>query len=175
MTAPPHGISARCEIIDVHDGDTLTARVTYDVRVRLLDCWAPEVRGVEKEAGLRSRGVLAAMALGKKGTLFVPTQEAQRPDDVFSFGRVLGSVWIDGEDADVSSQMVDSGFATKTKTPRESLATSDSVTVNEERPLRVVLDADAFARLNCGETVKIDGIELAMEDAGSRAVVIIDP
>ena len=44
MNQPPLGLTAQCKVLDVYDGDTVTVEVRTIARVRLLDCWAPEVR-----------------------------------------------------------------------------------------------------------------------------------
>lgn len=135
--APKPAITVPCEVIEWHDGDTGTVRITLDVRVRLLDCWAPEVIArklteaekklpkpqqqaiakaiqSEKQRGLDSTASLNAIApVGAKGMLEVPLDGAERVDDVFTFGRLLGRVWFDGKN--VSALQVQSGHATATK------------------------------------------------------------
>lgn len=97
-----------CRVVSVHDGDTLTAEVTLRMNVRLLDCWAPELR---EPGGKESRDKLVEIAGGKSGLLTVPLGDDL--GDSLTFGRVLGRLEIDGHD--VSEQMVESGRATKTK------------------------------------------------------------
>ena len=95
----------------VHDGDTVTAEVTVRLNVRLLDCWAPEVTGREKAEGLKSKARLTELVDGKQGVLTIPF--GNDLGDSFTFGRVLGRLWIDGKD--VSETMVAEKFATKEK------------------------------------------------------------
>ena len=38
------GLVLPCKVIDVHDGDTLTIEVTLTASVRLLECWAEELK-----------------------------------------------------------------------------------------------------------------------------------
>jgi micrococcal nuclease len=51
----------RCRVLDIYDGDTFTLLVdlgfktTHKVRIRLLDIDTPEVRGEEREWGLRAK------------------------------------------------------------------------------------------------------------------------
>jgi endonuclease YncB( thermonuclease family) len=117
--APKAAITLPCEVIEWHDGDTGTVRVTLDVRVRLLDCWAPEIRGknvtaVEKAKGQESlKSVLNLAPVGSKGMLEIPLDGYDRTDDAFTMGRVLGRVWINGKN--ISASQVDSGHATAVK------------------------------------------------------------
>ncbi|MEM8864066.1 MAG: hypothetical protein AAGF31_00805 [Planctomycetota bacterium] len=115
---PSPGITARCKVIEVYDGDTLTVEITQRVRVRLLDCWAPEVRtkdDAEKALGLLSKENLATLAEGKAGVIHVPTGHADRADDVLTFGRALGWVWIDEHAVSLSRQQVAAGMASTVK------------------------------------------------------------
>ncbi|MEM8865627.1 MAG: hypothetical protein AAGF31_08815 [Planctomycetota bacterium] len=115
---PLPGITARCKVIEVYDGDTLTVEITQRVRVRLLDCWAPEVRTTddsEKKLGLLSKNNLASLAEGKSGVIHVPTGHADRADDVLTFGRALGWIWVDGFSASLSRQQVKAGMASTVK------------------------------------------------------------
>lgn len=118
MTPPPLGISARCFCTNVIDGDTLDIELRIPLRIRLLDCWAPESRTKnldEKKDGIASKESLRRLAQGKHGHVFVPTMNALSVGDVLTLGRVLGRVWIDGRDKDVSQQQVESGHAASAK------------------------------------------------------------
>lgn len=105
---PQPQIVLPCEIVSVHDGDTLTATVTLKMNVRLLDCWAPELR---ESRGPAAKAKLVELASGKTGVLTIPL--GHDIGSSFTFGRVLGRLSIDGRD--VSDQMVASGLATKKK------------------------------------------------------------
>lgn len=117
--APRVGFAIPCEVVEWHDGDTCTVRVTVDVRVRLIGCWAPEVRGHNVTADEKARGqeslksALKFAPVGSKGVLEVPLVGYDRTDDAFTMGRLLGRVWIDGKD--VSALQVSSGHATAVK------------------------------------------------------------
>jgi len=114
-------------VVDVHDGDTVTVRVTTDLRVRLLDAWAPEIKAdnrlpaskqaAEKTAGIKSRDALKELALNKPVILQVPTSEDLLKST--TMGRVLGRVWLEGDDESLSEKQVKSGNATREK--REEL------------------------------------------------------
>ena len=85
----------RAEIVEVYDGDTVTARVDLGfrvsvmVRVRLSRINAPEVRGAERERGLRSRDWLRERLIGEKVILRTEKDKQEK------FGRWLGEIWDD--------------------------------------------------------------------------------
>lgn len=113
---PESGWTATGQITSVHDGDTVTVAVKRTYRVRLLDCWAPEITGPQKPEGLKSLQELQNVALGRKCTLFVP----ENADDIgksTSMGRYLGRVWVNGRD--ISELQVERGRACKTKDESE--------------------------------------------------------
>lgn len=93
-----------CKVVSVHDGDTLTAEITLKVNVRLVDCWAPELRD---KNGLESKAKLEELTLGKEGVLHVPLDDNLSKS--FSFGRILGKLYI--KDLDINEEMVRSGHA----------------------------------------------------------------
>jgi len=124
-TTPPIGWTTPARVVDVYDGDTIEVDIVRRVRVRLLDCWAPEVRTKnthEKQAGIRARDHLRAiLPVGSEIVLHIPTQAGDAPaastvdvQDVFTFGRVLGRVF-DKNGQDVSAAMVAAGHATAAK------------------------------------------------------------
>ena len=126
MKEPPKGITTDVKVVRVVDGDTVDVSITRTVRVRLLDCWAPETRTKdpeEKVKGYESKKYLnnllkqvfyndIAARKRKKITLFIPADEQGELKENFSFSRVLGRLFVDGED--VSERMVEAGKALKT-------------------------------------------------------------
>lgn len=68
----------------------------------------PAPRGLDS---LRSVSQIAP--IGSRGQLEVPFAGAERSDDLFTMGRVLGHVWLGGKD--VSALQVSSGHATAAK------------------------------------------------------------
>lgn len=123
--APPIGWTTPARVVDVYDGDTIKVHVVRELTVRLLDCWAPEIRTKnekEKQAGLESRLHLRELLpVGSGIVLHIPTQAGDAPaastvgvQDVFTFGRILGRVF-DENGKDVSAAMVAAGHATLTK------------------------------------------------------------
>ncbi len=81
-------------VIDVYDGDTITAQVDlgFNVRLtekfRLLDINTPEVRGAEREEGLRSRDAVRRKILDKE--VFIETKK----DKKGKYGRYLATVHL---------------------------------------------------------------------------------
>jgi endonuclease YncB( thermonuclease family) len=119
MTQPPLGLTARAIVRRVVDGDTVDVALTIPVRVRLLDCWAPEITGSEKLAGEASRQLLEKMApMGSVVRVHVPTGDVDALGGVLTFGRVLGQVYREGDDESLSELMVAAGMATESKGDR---------------------------------------------------------
>ena len=107
-----------CEVVEVYDGDTVTVRLTLDVRVRLLDCWTPEVRtrdATEKQYGLHSKETLQELVSDERCLLVVPLSEMDRLDDLFTFGRLLARLKLVDSGLDASDEMVRMGAATEAK------------------------------------------------------------
>jgi len=119
MPQPPLGLTARATVERVLDGDTLDVVLQLPVRIRLLDCWAPEIHGAEKPQGIASKEQLERMApVGSHVRVQVPTGKADALGDVLTLGRVLGHVWRDGDDESLSELMVAAGLATTEKVRR---------------------------------------------------------
>lgn len=110
---PPLGLTLPCTVLKAHDGDSITVEVRVVANVRLTKCWAPEL---SQPGGIESRDNLARAVLGMKGRLLVPMD-----DDVgnlaamFTFGRVLGDVWVDGDSESVAAMQVRTGHASTRK------------------------------------------------------------
>jgi endonuclease YncB( thermonuclease family) len=102
------GLTLPGNVLDVHDGDTVTVEVRRTLRIRLLDCWAPELRDA---GGLEAKRYLETLIEGKDVTLQIDLEADGRFGDKMSFGRVLGRILVDGKD--VSELMIEAGFATK--------------------------------------------------------------
>lgn len=128
-TVPPAGWTTPARVVEVHDGDTVTVEVVTRMRVRLIDCWAPEVvkdrrvpaaeQAAAKAAGDASRQYLQQMVSRSpdRCVLFVP-RAGDDIGDSTSLGRVLGHLWLaDDPDHSVSERMVAAGHATKVKEP----------------------------------------------------------
>jgi endonuclease YncB( thermonuclease family) len=116
MPAPSLGLTARAVVDRVIDGDTLDVLITVPVRIRMLDCWAPEITGGEKADGQVSKALLEQMApKGSQVHVNIPTTHVDALAGVFTFGRVLGEVWRVGDDESLSALMVAAGAATREK------------------------------------------------------------
>lgn len=113
---PPTGWATDATITNLVDGDTVDVEIRRTVRVRLLECWAPESRtrdAAEKEKGLASKAHLQEIApVGTPVRLWVPTSGEGDIAKVFTMGRALGHVWpLDGDGRSLSQQQVESGHA----------------------------------------------------------------
>ena len=129
QTEPQPGWTTVGEVVAVPDGDTVRIRLTREIDVRLLGCWAAESRRdprikshIDQDAaklrGIAAKEHLTRIALGKRCVLMIPTQtdgDETTSDigDVFSLSRALGRVWVDGKD--LSELQVERGYATATK------------------------------------------------------------
>ncbi|MCC7419814.1 MAG: hypothetical protein IT428_06015 [Planctomycetaceae bacterium] len=99
-------------INEVHDGDTLSVSFEFSARVRLIDCWAPELKS--GEPGTKSKANLIKLTSKHQRCMI----EIPIHDDIgksTSLGRVLGRVTVEGQDKDLSTQQGEGGFATKSK------------------------------------------------------------
>jgi endonuclease YncB( thermonuclease family) len=114
LTAPLPGYATPAKVLRVIDGDTIEVEITKRVVVRMLDCWAPEMKGLGKAAGQAAKDHLRAIVDGREITLEVPTEANGELAGLFTFGRVLGRIWLSGQN--VSGMMVAAGKALKTKT-----------------------------------------------------------
>lgn len=118
---PPKGISTTGRVVNVVDGDTLDVVIDAPrVRIRLLDCWAPESRTrdlEEKARGLAAKVRLQELIGDQSVVIFIPTADTLAKS--LTLGRVLGRVWLDidgdGKLDDVSAVMVAEGHATADK------------------------------------------------------------
>ncbi len=116
---PEAGWTTPAEITRVIDGDTVEVAVTRRIRVRLLDCWAPELRRgdpLQRAAGEAAKRALQSLLGADSGRVLlqIPSGEGQQLSEVFSFGRVLGRLFL-GDGREVSQLLVDRGFARREK------------------------------------------------------------
>jgi len=111
-----HGIKARARMNRVIDGDTVEVIVQYPVKIRLRNCWAPELHGDDKIAGQRAKEAVEMMApSGTLLTVWIPTDEASSVGGVMTFDRVLGDVWIGEDEESLNEHLVAMGHATREK------------------------------------------------------------
>lgn len=97
-------------ITKVYDGDTITATISLgfgvelkNQKIRLFGINAPELRGSERDAGLKSKDWLLDKLLDK--TVVIETIK----DKKGKYGRWLGIVWL--EDTNINKQIILEGFA----------------------------------------------------------------
>lgn len=109
---PQPAIVLPCEVLSIHDGDTLKVECRFVMDIRLLDCWSPEITGDEKPLGLKAKANLQRLAEGKEGVVTIPLT-SDNIGKATTLGRILGRVSIDGKD--LSEQQVKAKFATKEK------------------------------------------------------------
>lgn len=109
------GFILPAKVVGVIDGDTIEVEVRRRLRVRLLDCWAPETHTTdseEKERGFAAKEFLHNLINGKDVSVEIELEPDGKFGDQMTFNRILGRVYLEGE-IDVSQIMVESGHATK--------------------------------------------------------------
>jgi endonuclease YncB( thermonuclease family) len=125
--APPvPGWTTQARCIRVIDGDTIEVEVRRVIRVRMLDCWAPESRldarlphaaqTAERAAGIASRENLLRLCEGRDVVVQIPAGEDVAK--AITMGRWLGKVWVDGDGESLAEKQVKGGFAETTKPER---------------------------------------------------------
>jgi micrococcal nuclease len=102
-------------VTDVYDGDTCTVDIDLGLstwvrgeKLRLYRINAPEVRGVERPAGLLSRDFLREQIDGKN--IIIQTIKDRKG----KFGRYLAEIWLSdetGEMINVNDLLVENNFA----------------------------------------------------------------
>ena len=106
--APAPAVTVQGKVISVYDGDTLTVEVTRRMRVRLLGVSAPEIRttdAAEKKLGLEFKELAKRLADGKGCTVQIPLHTDI--GDSTTLSRVLGTVWIEGDNESLNKRMDD--------------------------------------------------------------------
>lgn len=106
------GFALPARVVEVTDGDTLTVEfVPQTARIRLIDCWAPELRSenaAERRKAQAAKEHLERLAKGKECTVIVPWR--RDVGQMTTLGRVLGRVVLD-DGTDLSRAQVEGGFA----------------------------------------------------------------
>lgn len=106
------GLSVHAEVVDVHDGDTVTVELKFRVPVRIRDLWAPELK---EPGGLQSRDALKMwLPVGSKCVVFVPSKNPLLLMDCVSLGRMVGDVYT-ADGVKVSDLMIGAGLGTPKK------------------------------------------------------------
>lgn len=103
-------------LIDVVDGDTIDVQidlgfdVSFSSRVRLNGIDTPESRTLdlrEKKMGLAAKEWLKHRLESAKKIVI----KTEKPDSSEKYGRILGTVFIDGEPLSLNDQLVKGGYA----------------------------------------------------------------
>lgn len=104
------------KLLDVIDGDTIDVQidlgfdVSFTSRVRLNGIDTPESRTTdlnEKKYGLEAKEWLKhRLAVAK--TIVIRTE---KPDSSEKYGRILGTLFIDGEATSINDQLIKGGYA----------------------------------------------------------------
>jgi endonuclease YncB( thermonuclease family) len=116
MPAPPLGITARALVNRVIDGDTMELLLQVPVTIRMKDCWAPEITGMEKPDGIKSKEFLEKIApVGSSVVVHVPTAQADALGGVLTFGRVVGEIYRTDDFESLNQLMIAAGMATREK------------------------------------------------------------
>jgi endonuclease YncB( thermonuclease family) len=114
----PFRLTTPARIVSIYDGDTVTVELRVQTNIRLLDCWAPEITGVEKSKGLKSKEFLETLVHpGDEVVVDIPFQENFSKS--LTLSRILARIYRDVDDngskEDVSELMVRNGFAKEKK------------------------------------------------------------
>lgn len=101
----------KARIIDVYDGDTVTAIVdlglfiSTEIKVRLKGINTPEIRGEERNAGLISKKRLEELILNKEVMLFTYKDKKEK------YGRWLGTIYPLDSSKSVNEILLEEGLA----------------------------------------------------------------
>ncbi len=106
----------RAKVIACYDADTITCDIDvgfgiilHKRKIRLLGINAPEMRGTEREEGLKSRDYLRGIILGRDIRLYTVKPKRSNIDMHGKYGRLLATVFLNG--INMNKKLVDSGFA----------------------------------------------------------------
>jgi micrococcal nuclease len=104
------------QILKVVDGDTIDASIDlgFDIslekRIRLAGIDTPESRTTnvkEKAMGLESKEWLKKTLEGSKDILI----KTELPDSTEKYGRIIGHLFINGQEISLNNQMITAGYA----------------------------------------------------------------
>lgn len=116
MAAPSPGITARAHVARVIDGDTVEVELRWPVRIRMRDCYAPELTGSEKPAGEAAKQHLERILTSDQSVIVkIDSGHADNLADLMTFGRVLGSIYPHDSSLTAAQMMIAAGHATKEK------------------------------------------------------------
>jgi micrococcal nuclease len=104
------------KVIKVVDGDTIDASIDlgFDIslekRIRLAGVDTPESRTTdlkEKAMGLESKEWLKKKLEGAKDIII----KTELPDSTEKYGRIIGHLFINGQEISLNNQMINDGYA----------------------------------------------------------------
>ena len=104
------------QVLKVVDGDTIDASIDlgFDIslekRIRLAGIDTPESRTTnvkEKAMGLESKEWIKKTLEGAKDILI----KTELPDSTEKYGRIIGHLFINGQETSLNNQMITSGYA----------------------------------------------------------------
>ena len=104
------------QILKVVDGDTIDASIDlgFDIslekRIRLAGVDTPESRTTdlkEKAMGLESKEWLKKKLEGAKDIII----KTELPDSTEKYGRIIGHLFINGQEISLNTQMINDGYA----------------------------------------------------------------
>jgi len=111
----------KAHVVRVYDGDTCTVDIDLGLstwihgeKIRLHRIDAPEIRGSEREQGLKSRDHLRRLILDRD--IILQTIKDRKG----KYGRYLGEIWVldeNGNQYNVNDRMMADGYAVEYKYP----------------------------------------------------------
>lgn len=100
------------KIIDVHDGDTVTAivdlgfRIQTEIKIRLYGINTPEITGASREEGLKSKQRVVGLIMGKNVILKTYKDKQEK------FGRWLADIYINEKSTkSINQTLIEEGLA----------------------------------------------------------------
>lgn len=101
----------KAKVLDVHDGDTITAeidlgfRVTVVIKIRFYGINTPEIVGPTKDAGLKSKQRVVDLLLGKE--ILIKTHK----DKQEKYGRWLADIYLPNLLPSINQLLINEGLA----------------------------------------------------------------
>ena len=117
MSRPDTGLCVPVRIERILDGDTIEVAVkdsSYRWKIRVIDCWAPELSTPEGRAAQEAAIKLAGSAKTVHVHLPLPKRPSNLLGSLITFDRLLGHVWLD-DTRSFATEMVAAGHATREK------------------------------------------------------------
>lgn len=100
------------KIVDVHDGDTVTAivdlgfRIQTEIKIRLYGINTPEITGASREEGLKSKQRVVSLIMGKNVILKTYKDKQEK------FGRWLADIYINEKSTkSINQTLIEEGLA----------------------------------------------------------------